>query len=228
MSDQENTATAREVWLMVALAVARDGLPAPKRFSIYDEHRSLTVHCDNYKDADAWGAWLGAVETAHWREFGHASGAVRNVYYESKRRGGPGGWSWEISGSEPIPTIEASDLADEVAAAITVRQTPAPATKIWACPECTYRIADGPHSDDEVSTDDLITEHLEEHADLGHALAEIAAAIVGGARSPVAVMVPDNADEDGSCNVDPDCAQHWGHRGECERVLGRHPELGLI
>lgn len=39
-------------------------------------------------------------------------------------------------------------------------------SKIWSCPEeCGYHIADGPSDDGEESTDELISQHLEEHAE---------------------------------------------------------------
>lgn len=59
-------------------------------------------------------------------------------------------------------------LAHAAGLAISVVATRETESKIWACPEnCGYHIADGPTADGEPSTDELISAHMEEHADDG-------------------------------------------------------------
>ena len=115
MSDQKTTATAREVRLMVALEVARDEMPEPACLRIVGEHHFLYLETNGYADAASWAAWLGVADGARvkeYREYG-----ARTVSYV--RQNGPGGWRWEVTGRESLPTPELSTLAGEVTSAIT-------------------------------------------------------------------------------------------------------------
>lgn len=119
---------------MVALAVARDGLPAPERLIVTTKHNMIDLDFDAPTDALAWVAWLSPSEPPYVHDYG-APLYSRLTRYEN--RTGPGGWHWEISTREPLPQpSEPSALADEVTAAITMK---APDGSCNADPACTQR-----------------------------------------------------------------------------------------
>jgi hypothetical protein len=104
-----NPASRREVWLSVALAVARDGLPAPDvSMSPLDyEHTPyvyITLH--QHSDALAWARHYGVEPSHHTRE----DLGTHYVVAEFQRDG----WWMHLRGVEPLP----SPTALEVVAAI--------------------------------------------------------------------------------------------------------------
>lgn len=112
---QQDTTTAlsrRDIWLTIALAIAKHGLPAPTRVGLNDSP-SVDIDVDTPADAAAWSAHLDVTEQlrvipTHDRQ--------RQIITYSGRRGD--GWLWWITTSEPIPTTDTTDLAAQVVEAI--------------------------------------------------------------------------------------------------------------
>lgn len=121
MSEAQSTATAREVWLMVALAVARDGLIAPRRLNIDEETSSISFGVKGNDTARPWAKWFDGLESERYQDHQPSAGeaAVRKVYFCKVT--GPGGWLWSVDGEEPLnppPPSEVETLAEQVTAAI--------------------------------------------------------------------------------------------------------------
>jgi hypothetical protein len=69
---QDETApiSRRDVWLTIALAIARDGLPTPteqKTITAYSGQPMLVLDVEHRSDAAAWAAYLG-IEIRDWHE----------------------------------------------------------------------------------------------------------------------------------------------------------------
>jgi hypothetical protein len=123
-------ATRREVWLSIALAVARDGLPEPERLTFNQwvdhtrpdgegrEYRVLHIICDSHTAALAWMRWLGIEDSASRHD--RTDLGIRYLTSSDHVRTIRDGWVWNISGEEPLPTPAAEKLAAEVAAAILI------------------------------------------------------------------------------------------------------------
>jgi hypothetical protein len=181
--------SCRDVFLTIALAVARDGLPEPRMLSFQqDTPNGDCVHLrfDSHADGHQWGKWIGdTTGDGHWQDM-HG---VRSLSYWNTD--GPLGWFWNVDATEPLdaPPPSADELAQQVASAILTPADDLPSddSKIWACPHegCGYHVADGPIADGEVPTDELIRMHLEEHEprcpepECGEPLALIEAGLVG-------------------------------------------------
>ncbi len=112
MSDQEsNPKSRREVWLSVALAVARDGLAEPETLNVGSNIVFITAHSHN--DVRDWCAALNfddphknSLDGSLWG-FGHRDG-----------------WNWHVKCHRPGPGVESSSLAEQVAAAILLPDAP--------------------------------------------------------------------------------------------------------
>lgn len=106
MTEDKVPQDRREVWLNVALAVARDGLPEPMECTLYADHAppSVWLRFDTDGQAQLWAEHLGL-----------AAGPG----YLGERVGMRDGWRWYVRPCcTATGTVEPSALADEVAAAI--------------------------------------------------------------------------------------------------------------
>lgn len=163
MSHQEsNPKSRREVWLSVALAVARDGMPEPIDFDVDQAGHSAYLRAAGRAEFDRWVAHLGVKVIEPML----SSDGVRNLLRARANRDADG-WYWTVQAYVPIDAEpEPSDLAEQVVAAILADADDLPSdSKTWACPNgCGYHIVDGPVPDGEPPTWVLIRNHLEEHA----------------------------------------------------------------
>lgn len=76
-------ATRRDVWLTIAVAVARDGLPEPPSVDLYEDVRIASLAFPDVADVTAWAAYLDAT-----RE----EAAPRLTVLFADRAG----WSWQL------------------------------------------------------------------------------------------------------------------------------------
>lgn len=115
------------------------------------QDEGATIGVELYGDEHQ--TWLGRHPIAPYRQPGEPT-IVR-------RRAGQIAAVFPAAGSVEELDVIAAGLAPTW----TCRHIPAVVGKIWACPEqgCGYHIADGPAPDDELSTLELIREHLEQH-----------------------------------------------------------------
>jgi hypothetical protein len=121
MSDTDSVpASRREVWLIIALAVARDELPAPDiRLSDrdYNGRPYVYVQLDRHDDARRWAYWLDCNLTDDLEYIERPDLGRKYVKVTIERAG----WRMYVEGIEaleaPPPEMVAS-LAAEVAAAI--------------------------------------------------------------------------------------------------------------
>lgn len=123
MSDRKtNPVSRREVWLDIALGIARDGLPEPRDVSMYPTACGIpflapfvTLTFDTHAASDAWARWLGVAQHED-KLFEHykPTPRIRRRYSSHDR----GGWSWEIEGYESVAEAGSSPLAEQVVAAI--------------------------------------------------------------------------------------------------------------
>lgn len=105
MSDQEsNPKSRREVWLSVALAVARDGMPEPETVSVHDDIVALNL--DNHADVRTWCEHLNFDDMRINSQNGGLYGY-----------GHLHGWSWHVHCHQPDRPAD-GELARQVAAAI--------------------------------------------------------------------------------------------------------------
>jgi hypothetical protein len=128
-------ASRREVWLTVALAIARDGLPEPERLTFNQwvdytppdvegrEYRLLHLTFDSHAAALEWLRWLGAEDKA--RRHDRADLGTRYLTTDHVRIVRDG-WVWTVSGEEPLPTAAGEKVAIEVAAALAAGPDPVP------------------------------------------------------------------------------------------------------
>jgi hypothetical protein len=110
MSDQEsNPKSRREVWLSVALAVARDGMPEPQNLTFYDgNNRIVCIALHTHEAVRDWCAALNFDDPSKFSLNGSLWGF-----------GDRDGWAWQIKCHRPEPPVaESSALAKQVAAAI--------------------------------------------------------------------------------------------------------------
>jgi len=120
MSDTNtNPASRREVWLTIALAVARDGLPEPRSVETYLQRGRgdlpfLVIVLDSHSAADAWARWLGVTEFNDKVHDQYKPPRIKRSYAWYDRAG----WSWQIEGYESVSEVDASPLAEQVVAAI--------------------------------------------------------------------------------------------------------------
>lgn len=193
MSDRQSTPSAREQWLHVALAVARDGMPQPRDFEVrdrsneYDDAR-VELTFDDSAPAAEWAGRLGL--SAQHRGLVSNDGK-RAISTWSGRR--TDGWRWTVCAYTPLtatPAPVAESLADQVTSAIEaqahihvtsddrryevsidetgraydLRGGPV-SSNVWKCPVtyCVYRIVDGPIDVGDEPTSVLIAQHLEDH-----------------------------------------------------------------
>lgn len=110
------TATRREVWLHIALGVAR-GMPEPAELALQEIAGThwVNIGCADRDDVHRWAEWLGI-----------DAGRIAVESYSSHRRTGfvtaaARGWSWDVHYRESIPPARVESeqaLAAQVAAAI--------------------------------------------------------------------------------------------------------------
>ena len=116
----------REMWLQIALAVARDGLPDPKDVSFYADapgdapfsdglpYGCVTLTADTAAQAARWAEWAGIGS----RQVGTGN-ALATHFSGARARGG---WFWNMSGAglvqadDAVTAIETA-LATEAATA---------------------------------------------------------------------------------------------------------------
>lgn len=114
MSDQEsNPKTRREVWLNIALAVARDGMVEPIGLTMYDESRIIALTLHDHDGVRDWCAALGLDEP----KLNATDGSLWGF-------GDRDGWGWQVRCHKPAPVVESSPLAEQVAAAILLPDAP--------------------------------------------------------------------------------------------------------
>ena len=104
-----NPASRREVWLSIALAVARDGLPIPTSVRISDNgaHRPwLYLNFDQHADTEGWARHYGATTRAHDRE------DLGNRYWTAEADAE--GWHLYIEGNEPLPSPTAAHVVEAI------------------------------------------------------------------------------------------------------------------
>jgi hypothetical protein len=113
----------REVWLQIALAVARDGLAEPKDLSFFADgpddrpfsdglpYGCITLEADTAEQAALWAAWAGLTSPPKLHE--NTAGTFAAHTGGKRARGG---WFWFIRGR--VVTPPAGGLAAEVVAAI--------------------------------------------------------------------------------------------------------------
>jgi hypothetical protein len=111
-------ATTRELWLTVALAIAEDGLPEPKRFGFNlsgDGPGIVSLNLTSHVDARRWTEWLG-LQIDDRPPITHPDLPITMTGHYGSRSG----WTWHIDGREPVslPSAPESDLAAQVVAAI--------------------------------------------------------------------------------------------------------------
>lgn len=116
MSDQEsNPKSRREVWLSVALAVARDGMPEPIDFDVDQAAHSAYLRAAGRPEFDRWVAHLGLKVF----EPMPSSDGVRNLLRAREANRAADGWYWSVQAYVPIDAKpEPSELAEQVVAAI--------------------------------------------------------------------------------------------------------------
>ena len=105
MTEDKVPQPRREVWLSIALAVARDNLPEPMELTLYADHSppAVWVRFDAVNEARLWWDHLGFTDSPF------------------PDRGEINGWRWYVRHAEPVvpAPVEPSALADEVVAAVT-------------------------------------------------------------------------------------------------------------
>jgi hypothetical protein len=97
-------ASRREVFLRIALAVAKDRLPEPMGVTLHADHEppSAWLRFDTSDETRLWGDHLELAEDLGIREW----------------TGLNGGWCWYVKATAAPAPAEPFALADEVAAAI--------------------------------------------------------------------------------------------------------------
>ncbi len=111
MSQTEtNPISRRDIWLRIALAVAKDGLPEPD-VSLGDgvQYHYVSLRFDRHSHARDWARWLG-VEV---HTYDRPDLDSRYVKCDANLHG----WRLDVAAAEPIPVGD-PDLAAQVAAAI--------------------------------------------------------------------------------------------------------------
>jgi hypothetical protein len=115
---QDNPTSRREVWLTVALAVAR-GLPEPRRLYLYDRSvdgwtsgPTVYLELSDHASAARWATWLGCDESKITLPL---PGGRVHVTYDGVRDG----WFWTVESIEATPVVPApTALAAQVVVAI--------------------------------------------------------------------------------------------------------------
>jgi hypothetical protein len=110
---QDNPKSRREVWLSVALAVARDGMPEPCSLNLYADVARISIDAGTLADFSRWATHLGVKVQDRLR-----SGDGQRWIY---RASGPlaDGWHWGVNVSVPVGDPEPSpELAAQVVSAI--------------------------------------------------------------------------------------------------------------
>ena len=105
---ENDTAASREVWLTIALAVARDGLPTPRHFSVHD--RIIGLSLETHTDLRKWAEHFGLDES---RIHLDSEGGLWAPHFVRD------GWSYQVACYQPneSPTGPSS-LAEELVEAI--------------------------------------------------------------------------------------------------------------
>ena len=106
MTDTKVPQSRREVWLNIALAVARDGLPEPQALSMNPDHL-VCMYLDTADECRAWADWLGIEDSPRWQT---KDNGTSSVWYHGDRFG----WPWQISAFD----LPSKTLAAQVAEAI--------------------------------------------------------------------------------------------------------------
>lgn len=115
---QDNPTSRREVWLTVALAVAR-GLPEPWHLYMYDQsvvgwtsHEYVELQFSDHVSAGRWATWLNC--DASKRTLNLPDGREVVDYCGTRD-----GWSWRIESLVDVPAVPApTALAAQVVVAI--------------------------------------------------------------------------------------------------------------
>lgn len=105
----------RQVWLIVALAIARDGLTPPDRLTTDVSRSTIGIGVPGHAAARAWAEMFDGLKSERYQN--HREGtdaAIRTVYYHKFR--GPCGWMWSVDGDEPLNPPEQAPSAVEVLA----------------------------------------------------------------------------------------------------------------
>lgn len=101
---ENDTASSRQMWLSIALAVARDGLPVPGRLGLHNNIVSMSL--ETHDDVRKWAAHLGLGEC---RINVGGDGSLWAPHFERD------GWSWQVYCHRPA---EPTALAEQVVEAI--------------------------------------------------------------------------------------------------------------
>jgi hypothetical protein len=111
--DTQTAMSRRDLWLTIALAIARDGLPEPVDLSVHDDYHFVYLRLSRHADTHPWAQWFGIAD--NHRTYDREDLGSRHVRYNGLRHG----WSVEVSADEPIPTAGGdADLAAQVVEAI--------------------------------------------------------------------------------------------------------------
>jgi len=125
-SDTVTPASRREVFLRIALAVAKDGLPEPQslRFNVSTDgqRQMVSLALASHAAATAWAKHLGVADQMEVREYGPPTvrEPIRTLATAWRSTDGfPGpGWTVYVEADEPAEPAATTELAAEVTAAI--------------------------------------------------------------------------------------------------------------
>jgi hypothetical protein len=121
MTETKAPQSRREVWLQIALAVARDGLPEPLTLDFIEpaharDSRIVSIRLDRHADSARWAAHLGLGEP-RMRQAGTDDGSTVADYGLPSVASLPG-CILNLHSTERVDEPVASDLAAQVVAAI--------------------------------------------------------------------------------------------------------------
>lgn len=103
----------RDMWLHIALAVARDGLPEPTVLTLHGDNRIVTLTTETAAAAAAWGQHCDRDDDGSLHSYSR-----NGVLY----MGDAHGWHWQVR----CPQADTgSGLAEQVVAAIEPAGVPA-------------------------------------------------------------------------------------------------------
>lgn len=119
---EQNTASRREVWLSIALAVAK-GLPEPERLGLQDDDAAIvSMTLPTHDGVRQWATHLGLGEC-------EANPLDGSLWAPHCRRDG---WSWQIRANGRPSVAAESSLAEQVVSAIPAPDADAP----YRCQGC--------------------------------------------------------------------------------------------
>ena len=127
MAEHSIPADRRKVWLTIALAVAKNGLPEPAKIECatsYDGRPVARLGFDSHAAARRWAEHLRCLPRERWQDHLQLAEPKRSVYYHTDPDALTG-WRWTIEGEQPLVVEMHSELAAQVVAAIKSDAEPA-------------------------------------------------------------------------------------------------------